>query len=99
MHHEDRAGWLAWLIVIKTLAPLTATTGGSRLHTLPLPYLHRWLIVDGRSAHPFFDLPRHSEKSLLNVSGVLCGCFEEWNPEAIGELLEQGIVISLDIIY
>lgn len=55
---------------------------------MTLADLHRRLsVVGGGSAHTLLDLPGHSQESLLDVAGVLGRGLEEWNAQAVSELL------------
>jgi hypothetical protein len=49
--------------------------------------LDGWLVVDGRVAHALLDLARHGQEGLFDVAGVLGGCFEERDAEAVCEFL------------
>ena len=69
------------------VAKLAAATGRSRLHSLPLSDLNSGLVVDGGGSHAFLDLAGHGQKGLFDIGGVLCGGLEEWDTEAISELL------------
>jgi hypothetical protein len=54
---------------------------------LALTDLYCWLVVGGRSAHPFLDLSGHGEEGLLNVGGVFSGGLEEGDAETISKFL------------
>ena len=80
MHSSTLPPSIAPLLLLCLRAKRLATaTGTSRLHALALPDLHSRLIVDRGSAHPLFDLSRHRQEGLLDVGGILGGCFEERN--------------------
>lgn len=44
-------------------------------------------VVCGSGTHALLDLPGHGQESLLDVAGVLGRGLEEWNAQAVGELL------------
>lgn len=44
-------------------------------------------VVGGGGAHTLLDLPGHGQEGLLDVAGVLGRGLEEWNAQAVGELL------------
>lgn len=47
-----------------------------------------WLgVVRGGGSHALLDLAGHGEEGLLNVAGVLGRGLEEWNSQAVRELL------------
>jgi hypothetical protein len=66
---------------------LAATTTGSVLHTLALADGDCGLGVGGCGAHALLDLAGHGKESLLDVGSALCGRLEEWDAEAVCELL------------
>ena len=67
--------------------PLAAPATASRLHPLTLSDLHSGLVVDGGVAHALLDLACHGQEGLLDVAGVLGRCLEEWDAQAVCELL------------
>lgn len=67
---------------------LAATTCRSGLNALTLANLHSGLVVHCGSPHALFDLSCHGQESLLDIRGILCGCFEEWNSKAISKFLK-----------
>ena len=66
---------------------LAAAASRSRLHTLVIADLNSGFVVHLRGAHTLFYLSSHGEESLLNVRGVLSGCFEEGDTKTVGEFL------------
>lgn len=68
-------------------ACLAAAISGTRLHSLPTADLYRGLVARGCCAHPLLDLTGHGKECLLNVAGVLGRGLEEWDAEAVCELL------------
>ena len=69
------------------LEHLAAATGGARLYALTLAYLHSGLVVHRRCAHSLFDLSRHGQEGLLNITGVLGGSLQERNAETVSKFL------------
>lgn len=82
-----RCVWLDFGRWIEREENLAAATGAAGLHTLALADLHGGLVVDSGVAHALLDLASHGEESLLDVAGVLGGCLEEGDAEAVCELL------------
>ena len=74
---------------------LAAATTRPRLNTLALSNLYGRLVVDGCCSHALLDLPRHGQKGLLDVRGVLGGSFEEGDSKAISKFLSTGIYVSV----
>jgi hypothetical protein len=67
---------------------LAAAVVGRRANALALTDLHARLGVVGcGSTHALLDLAGHGQESLLDIAGVLGGSLEEWDSEAVGELL------------
>lgn len=80
---------------IRIINSLAAAARGAGLNALALANLHSWLVVDSRSAHAFLDLPRHCQKSLLDIRSVLRRGFQERDPKAVGEFLNQQHIASI----
>jgi hypothetical protein len=78
------------------LAAATSTTG---LYALSLADLHGGLVVDGGVAHALLDLACHGKESLLDVAGILGGGLEEWDAEAVCELLLCASVTFLALVF
>jgi hypothetical protein len=66
---------------------LAAATTGSALYALALSDRDGWLSVGGCGSHTLLDLAGHGQESLLDVGGALRGGLEEWDAEAVCELL------------
>lgn len=71
------------------LTPLAAATTGSVLHALALSNGDCGLRVGGRSSHTLLDLAGHSQESLLDIGGALCGSLKEGDAEAVCEFLRS----------
>lgn len=75
---------------------LTTSTRGTRLHSLALTDLHRWLVVDGRSSHSLLDLSGHCQESLFDIRSILRRGFEKRNADTVSELLQSSLeLVSL----
>jgi len=74
---------------------LTTSTRGTRLHSLTLADLHRWLVVDGRSSHSLLDLSGHCQESLFDIRSILRRGFEKRNADTVGELLQGKLRFSI----
>jgi hypothetical protein len=75
---------------------LAAAVVGRRADTLALTDLHAGLGVVGcGSTHALLDLSGHGQESLLYIAGVLGGSLEEWDSEAVGELLGYTVLDDL----
>ena len=48
-----------------------------------------------RGSHPLLDLAGHCQEGLLDVAGVLGGCLEEWNSQAVSEFLRQEVSLLM----
>lgn len=44
-------------------------------------------VVGSCGAHALLDLPGHGQEGLLDIAGVLGRGLEEWNTQAVSELL------------
>ena len=44
-------------------------------------------VVCRRGAHALLDLAGHGQEGLFDVAGILGGRLEEWDAQAVGELL------------
>lgn len=72
---------------------LAAAVARGRRNAVAWANLDVWLcVVGGCGSHPLLDLPGHGQESLLDVAGVLCGRLEEWDSQAVGELLLFAII-------
>lgn len=68
---------------------LAASAGlvvGNAVAGLHVNVRFRVVCVDA-AAHPLLDLAGHGQERLLDVAGILCGCLEEGDAEAVGKLL------------
>lgn len=66
---------------------LTASTSRSLIYPLSLSDLYRWLIIRSCGTHSLLDLAGHGQEGLFDVAGVLGRGLEEWDTQAVGELL------------
>lgn len=67
---------------------LAAAVAGAGRHAVAGADLDVWLgVVGGCSSHALLDLPGHGQESLLDVAGVLGRSLEEWDAQAVSELL------------
>lgn len=73
--------------ISSSLPSLAAAATGSVLHTLALADGDCGLGVGSCGTHALLDLAGHGKESLLDVGGALCRGLEEWNAEAVCELL------------
>ena len=51
-------------------------------------------VVRRRGAHALLDLAGHGQEGLLDVAGVLGRGLEEGDAQAVGELLQRGLVTN-----
>jgi hypothetical protein len=68
---------------------LAASTSRARLHALTLSNLDSGFVVNSSCAHALLDLSSHGQEGLFDVGGVLGGCLEERDSEAVGEFLSK----------
>jgi hypothetical protein len=54
---------------------------------LALADLNCGLVVDGGGAHSLLDLSGHGQEGLFDVRGILGGCFQEGDTNAVCEFL------------
>lgn len=80
---------------------LAAAASGALVDALALCDVDLLLVLARCVAHALLDLPSHRQEGLLDIRGILGGCFKEGNAEAVSELLQLPLVfaahVSVDI--